>query len=391
MTKRFLAPIGLANISADPTGLSGAFYYNTSANTLKYYNGSTWGTLQDLSTAQTITGVKTFSTTPVIDVINAASATGTTQSLFPNTSTGTINIGGSALTTGTINIGTAGTGVNPIVLGKSTSTITFNGTLATVNGVLYATGNVGIGQTPVFKLDINGGTLGTTSGNQIQVLRLNSNDGNAASLEITETRTAAGSSWTTSGFRLQQKIDATWMAWQQFTTDVNNSGISWGTGTTTVSPTSISEKMRLDSSGNLTVVSGTISGLAAAGTATTSSQVGYMGIPQNATTTGAATLALTDNGTHLYSTATRTITVPGNTTGTGPVAFPIGASIALVAASGATVTIQMQATATDTIILAGPGTSITGGSGTRTLAPFGMATLLKVTATSWMISGNGLT
>ena len=51
----------------------------------------------------------------------------------------------------------------------------------------------------------------------------------------------------------------------------------------------------------------------------------------------------------------------------------------------------MQATATDTIILAGPGTSITGGSGTRTLAPFGMATLLKVTATSWMISGNGLT
>ena len=45
MTKRFLTPISLANLSADPTGSAGAFYYNTSANTLKYYNGSTWVTL----------------------------------------------------------------------------------------------------------------------------------------------------------------------------------------------------------------------------------------------------------------------------------------------------------------------------------------------------------
>ena len=41
---------------------------------------------------------------------------------------------------------------------------------------------------------------------------------------------------------------------------------------------------------------------------------------------------------------------------------------------------------TDTLILAGTGTT-----GTRTLAPYGMATLLKLTATSWTISGNGLT
>ena len=33
----------------------------------------------------------------------------------------------------------------------------------------------------------------------------------------------------------------------------------------------------------------------------------------------------------------------------------------------------------------------TGATGTRTLSQFGMATLLKVTATSWMISGAGLT
>ena len=51
----------------------------------------------------------------------------------------------------------------------------------------------------------------------------------------------------------------------------------------------------------------------------------------------------------------------------------------------------MDGTTTDTCLLAGTGTSMTGGSGSRTLAAFGMATLLKITSTSWIISGNGLT
>jgi hypothetical protein len=38
------------------------------------------------------------------------------------------------------------------------------------------------------------------------------------------------------------------------------------------------------------------------------------------------------------------------------------------------------------LLLIGPGTS-----GTRTLAPHGMATAVKVAATTWYISGNGLT
>jgi hypothetical protein len=46
----------------------------------------------------------------------------------------------------------------------------------------------------------------------------------------------------------------------------------------------------------------------------------------------------------------------------------------------------MDGTTTDTLLLAG-----TGATGSRTLAAFGMATLLKITSTSWMISGNGLT
>ena len=105
-----------------------------------------------------------------------------------------------------------------------------------------------------------------------------------------------------------------------------------------------------------------------------------MGIPQStAATTGSYTIVAADAGEHIYSTATRTITIPANSS----VAFPVGTAISFVAATGATATIAIT---TDTLILAGPGTT-----GSRTLAPFGMATALKITSTSWIISGNGLT
>ena len=116
-----------------------------------------------------------------------------------------------------------------------------------------------------------------------------------------------------------------------------------------------------------------------------------MGLPQNTTTTGAYTIIAADAGKHIYSTATRTITIPGNTTGTSPVAFPIGTTVVFVNATGTVLTLSMNTTSTDTCLLAGTGTSMTGGSGSRSLAAFGMATLLKITSTSWIISGNGLT
>ena len=118
----------------------------------------------------------------------------------------------------------------------------------------------------------------------------------------------------------------------------------------------------------------------AAGTTTiAASGAGYMGLPQNDTTTGAATVAAADAGKHIYSTATRTITIDSNAN----LALPIGTAIAFIAGSGATVTIAIT---TDTLILAGAGTT-----GSRTLAPHGMATAVKVESTTWYISGNGLT
>jgi hypothetical protein len=124
----------------------------------------------------------------------------------------------------------------------------------------------------------------------------------------------------------------------------------------------------------------TIPTVADATTSTAAVGAGYMGVPPSAAaTTGAYTIVAADAGEHIYSTATRTVTIPANAS----VAFPVGTAITFIAATGTTVTIAIT---TDTLLLAGAGTT-----GSRTLAPFGMATALKITSTSWIISGNGLT
>jgi hypothetical protein len=114
-------------------------------------------------------------------------------------------------------------------------------------------------------------------------------------------------------------------------------------------------------------------------TSTAAAGIGFMGLPQNATTTGAYTVVAADAGKHIYASATRTITINSNAN----LALPIGTTLTFIAGSGATMTIAIT---TDTMYLAGAGTT-----GSRTLAPFGMATAVKLTSTTWIISGNGLT
>jgi hypothetical protein len=129
------------------------------------------------------------------------------------------------------------------------------------------------------------------------------------------------------------------------------------------------------------VTAASFTGLAAtATTASTAASVGHMGIPQSATATS-ATLAIGDAGKHIYvTTNSQTITIPANSV----VPYPIGTAITFVAGPSAT-TVSI-AIASDTMYLTGTGTT-----GTRTLAAYGSATAMKVSATVWFIAGTGLT
>jgi hypothetical protein len=102
--------------------------------------------------------------------------------------------------------------------------------------------------------------------------------------------------------------------------------------------------------------------------------IGYRGLPQE-TKTAAYVLALGDAGKQI-SITTGGVTIPANSA----VAFPIGTTIVVYNDSGAT---QAIAITTDTLRLAGTATT-----GPRTLAQYGVATLIKVTATTWLAMGN---
>lgn len=127
---------------------------------------------------------------------------------------------------------------------------------------------------------------------------------------------------------------------------------------------------------------GVVSGNASASStaANGANAIGFKGIPASAAgASGNYTLVAADAGEMVYTTTSRTVTIPANAS----VPFEIGTSVVFVSGAGATTTIAITS---DTLLLAGPGTS-----GTRTLAAHGIATAVKVAATTWYISGNGLT
>ncbi len=104
--------------------------------------------------------------------------------------------------------------------------------------------------------------------------------------------------------------------------------------------------------------------------------IGYRGLPQNSQT-ASYTLALSDQG-KMINTTTGGVVIPANAS----VAFPIGSAISIFNNSGSSQTISIT---TDTLRQAG-----TANTGSRTLAQYGLATCVKVAATTWVISGAGL-
>lgn len=108
---------------------------------------------------------------------------------------------------------------------------------------------------------------------------------------------------------------------------------------------------------------------------------GYKGLPQNQQTS-AYTLALSDIGKHLYVTAGAfAVTIPAD----GTLNFPVGAAITFVCEDAGKTIVPASGV---TLVLAGTGAATTG---TRTLAIGSVATLIKVQANRWYISGTGVT
>jgi len=405
---------------------------STTGNSLIFTtSGATTITLPTSGTM--ITSSSPTITTPTIDVINAASATGTTATLFTNISTGSINIGGSALTTGTINIGVAGTGINPIVIGKSTSTITLGalptagfvktsatgllsvdtntyltttaagttyspiagsasittvGTVtagsipaANLSGTTLASGITSSSLTSVGTLSTVSMTGGTTGSSALTISTNNTYGGAGYAGFLTATNTTIGATNANKFFRINsiggfEIINSAYTTVLFTLTDaglVSSYGGFSGSGASLTSLTAAN------------IAAGTLGStvLPAAGTVTTAGQIGYMGLPQNLNP-GAYTITAADNGKHLYYTTTgQTVTIPAAAT----LALPIGFTFVVINAAAVTTSIAIT---TDTMYLAG-----TGATGTRTLAAYGMATVVKVagptSAGVWMISGNGLT
>jgi len=109
--------------------------------------------------------------------------------------------------------------------------------------------------------------------------------------------------------------------------------------------------------------------------------VGFRNVPINSQTTNYST-TLADAGKAIFHPSTdanaRIYTISANAN----IPYPLGTVLTFVNLTSQTVTIAINS---DTMYLAGSGST-----GSRTLAQYGMATALKLTTTTWLISGSGL-
>jgi hypothetical protein len=319
--------------------LIGALYWNTVSNEMRVYSGSAWIAAYIPSsgylalTGGTMTGAITF----------AAGQFGTNVNTFLSTPS-SANLA-AALTDET------GTGVNVFnntptliapILGTPTSGTLTNCTFPTLNQNTTGTAaNLTSATTLPSGMTLVAPILGTP---------------------------ASGNLTNCTGYTYAN-LSGTVPTWNQNTT---------GTAANLTAATTLPSGMTLVAPLLGTPSSGTLSSCTVDGT----NGVGYINIPQNSQS-AAYTLVAADAGKHIFHPSTdanaRTFTIPANSS----VAYPIGTAISFVNMTSQVVSIAIT---TDTMYLAGTGTT-----GTRSLAQYGTATALKMTSTTWIISGAGLT
>jgi len=251
---------------------------------------------------------------------------------------------------------------------------TFNGTTATIN-TLNLTNALGIAY---------GGTGQTTASAAFNALSPVTTTGDLIIGNGTNsaTRLAIGSN------TYVLTSNGTTASWAAPTAQVypgagipNSTGSAWGTSYSTTGSGTV---VALATSPTLTTPvlgtpsSGTLSNCTVDGT----NGVGYINIPINSQS-AAYTLVLSDAGKAILHPSTdanaRTFTIPANSS----VAFPVGTAVSFINMTSQVVSIAITS---DTLYLSSAGTT-----GTRSLAQYGTATAVKMTSTTWIISGSGLT
>jgi hypothetical protein len=385
------------------SGLSGTSYNGSASVTMNidYTIVATTSSAQTLSNKTINAGVNTISS---LTNSNLSGSAGITNANLANSS---ITVGSTAISLGGSNTAIAGltqVDVNNIrITGNTISATNTNGNLTistTGTGTIVVTNTVSATSTNTGALQIYGGVgIGgnafvggsfTATGVIYQGLWAVSTASNVLASPyagiFTITNTSSSISTNTGAL---QVVGGVGIGGQVFIGGNHSiAGITTVTNTTAAISTNTGALQVVGGvgvGGNL-YVGGIVTATTFVGTAnpgttsTTASALGYLGMPQLSTATS-YTLVAGDQGKHIYITATgQTITIPANTA----VAFPIGSSIAFIAGPSAT-TVSIAIT-TDTMYLGGSGTT-----GTRTLAAYGMATAVKVAATTWFINGSGLT
>jgi hypothetical protein len=317
---------------------TGAIKWDTTLNRWQKWSGTAWG---ELATTYALTGL--------------------TVTSFSNT--GNTTLGDSSADTVTVNANTMAFPNGVSISGN-----------VTYSGLITFTGNVTFGDAAGDTVTLVGTTVNLATGTTtFAVGTANFSVGlqvaGSAVLSAASTATLTNKTFDTAGTGNVFKVNG------------NSLTATAGTATVTV-PNSTTTLVGRDTTDTLTnkTITAAASGSSVKDSAGTAFEIGYMDLPQNAQS-AAYTLALSDRGKHI-SITTGGVVIPANGSVSPQVLFPIGTTIVVFNNSA---TAQNISITTDTLRQSG-----TTNVGTRSLAGYGMATLVKIGTTVWAISGAGV-